>query len=600
MKKRTLALLLVIAMFTLMLTSCGGDTNPAAAEDSGASTPAAEKTEAPDAAVTEEVKVSDNGDNLAGSAAWYDSLGVPQYGGDIVFATAHWNETLDYMITQGNLICQYYLDPLFYPNWAVDRSEYSFVTNFIPEDYYSGALAESYEVIDGKTIYVYLRQNVYWHDKEPVNGRQFVASDVVYHFSRALGINDFEGQAPANIARLAPLIGVEEIDEFTIAFYFSDESFKNIYILMELAVQNYIQPREVIDMGATNDFEYAIGTGPWVVTDFVSGSSLTLERNPNYYATDERYPENQLPYADSLTVLNVADQSTLISYLRTGQVDFADQLSYQQITILEETGQADLTIYKIPRVATPGMQLNMEKVEAFADIRVRQALQMAIDRDTIAKQYYGLETGTPAGWVNPNNSAYAYAYSEWSDALKSEYGYDPERAKELLAEAGYPDFSFKLLCANNDDLTLLEVLKSYYASIGVDMTIDAYDLATTQALSAEYSYDAFWTNNTASGATPWDMVTMDYSTADTNFNRTNDSAYDTMVDELRASNSSDEVAALVKGIDQYVIENHWGVRLFPIYIYNVAADTINGYSGETVFRNGSPGSFPWARFWVTE
>ena len=121
----------------------------------------------------------------------------------------------------------------------------------------------------------------------------------------------------------------------------------------------------------------------------------------------------------------------------------------------------------------------------FTDIRVRQALQMAINRQSLADDYYGGYASTrPVGLVTTAYTGYAYAYEDWPQELKDEYAYNPEGAKALLAEAAADGvftandlggFDTDILAANNGDLQLLQVFKSYFLDIGVDMEINAVD-----------------------------------------------------------------------------------------------------------------------------
>ena len=84
-------------------------------------------------------------------------------------------------------------------------------------------------------------------------------------------------------------------------------------------------------MGDLNDPKHAIGTGPFICTEFVSGSSLTMSRNPNYWGYDERYPKNQLPYVDKLNFLIIPDLATALAALRTGKVDVMDNVPNTQV-----------------------------------------------------------------------------------------------------------------------------------------------------------------------------------------------------------------------------------------------------------------------------
>ena len=345
----------------------------------------------------------------SGDGPWYAGYGEPEYGGEIVFASNRFTEKLD-IYNSGYSINFFFLEPLFMPDWTVDRNEYGFTTNFIPTEYYKGCLAESYEQPDLETVIVHLRQDVYWQDKEPVNGRQFVANDVVYHYSRLAGIGPFEGQDPSPQcgARLESIESITELDTFTVEFKFKEATPNNLSLLLDQDSYNYIMAPEVIDAGLGEDWEYAVGTGPWILTEMIPGNMVTFEKNPNYWGYDERYPENRLPYADTLKVMSVSESSTKLASLRTGQIDFADELTLQQYEILAES-DTDLLIYQVPFIATNGLQLNMTH-EPFDDINVRKALQMAIDRETMAAQYFGGTSPIPAGWVNPYTDVAANAW----------------------------------------------------------------------------------------------------------------------------------------------------------------------------------------------
>ena len=588
MKKKLSALLSLSLAGLLLLSACAKGNPQGAGSDPGASTSSTPS-------VSDNPTIPDSGDG-----PWYAGYGEPQYGGEIVFASNRFLEKLD-IYNSGYSINFFFLEPLFMPDWSVDRNEYGFTTNFIPTEYYKGCLAESYEQPDLATVIVHLRQDVYWQDKEPVNGRQFVANDVVYHYSRLAGIGPFEGKDPSPQcgARLTPIASITALDDYTVEFKFKEETPTNLSLLLDQDSYNYIMAPEVIDAGVGEQWEYAVGTGPWILTELIPNNVVTFEKNPNYWGFDERYPDNRLPYADTLKVMSVSEASTKLASLRTGQIDFADELTLQQYDILKESN-TDLLVYQVPFVATNGLQLNMTH-KPFDDINVRKALQMAIDRETMAAQYFGGTSATPAGWVNPDNADYAYNYDEWTPELQAEYSYDPDTAKKLLADAGYPDgFSFTVLVGSNDDITVLEILKSYFAAIGVDMNIDVQDPATAQNLAVVKNYESYWTRSTASGALPTTMVRMDRSGASTNYVQANDPDFDALCDELGAATTDADIKRLCTACDQYVLEHHWGIRLFPTYIYNVSSPDIHGYSGENLLRMGSPGGWFWARIWTTK
>ena len=200
-----------------------------------------------------------------------------------------------------------------------------------------------------------------------------------------------------------------------------------------------IEAREAVQKwGGLNDWHYAIGTGAFILQDLIPGNSATLIKNPNYWGYDERYPQNKLPYVDKIKFLIIPDDTEALEAMRRGEVDTLEGLSFQQVQAMRKTNPEILQFSRWrvscgtldPRNDTP----------PFNDIRVRKAMQMAIDLPTIAKSYYG---GTADPYPQTLTSSYmtgwGFPYAEWPQDLKDEYAYNPEAAKKLLADAGYPD-----------------------------------------------------------------------------------------------------------------------------------------------------------------
>lgn len=137
--------------------------------------------------------------------------------------------------------------------------------------------------------------------------------------------------------------------------------------------------------GNAQDWRNAVGTGPWILKDYVEGSSLKYEKNPYYWGHDERFLKNQLPYADTLTVLNIQDLATRLAALRTGKIDFVDGINLQQAQTLAESNP-ELKQARIPFINTYGINMNIREAP-FNDIRVREAMQMALGYKTVPYPY---------------------------------------------------------------------------------------------------------------------------------------------------------------------------------------------------------------------
>ena len=220
----------------------------------------------------------------------------PAYGGTIT--AAQLNFPFDHADTwvshAGGVIGGAALDKLGQADWAVDRSVNKLVT-YYPESVVTGHLAESWENPDPLTYIYKLRDNVFFHDKPPVNGRQLTADDMAANYERLFAIGRFAGQEPAVHTwgtKGLPFESVTATDELTLQIKLSrPNADTHRQLFDDCHVRAY--PPETFDMlGNVNNL---IGTGPFIVNEYVSGSSVTFDRNPDYWKDDEKYPGNRLP-----------------------------------------------------------------------------------------------------------------------------------------------------------------------------------------------------------------------------------------------------------------------------------------------------------------
>ena len=196
------------------------------------------------------------------------------------------------------------MEKLSADDWTLDP-QYMTTGCLPPNQYVKGHLAESWEFTDPYTYVVHLRKGIHWQNIPPVNGREFTADDVVFHFHRLYGLGSGYTKPSPNMATSAAfkeLISVTVTDKYTVVFKWKTSNRKFIIDTLQevgttLCLEN---PEAVRKWGDVRDWHHAIGTGPFILKDFVPGSSATLVKNPNYWGHDERYPQNKLPYIDKL------------------------------------------------------------------------------------------------------------------------------------------------------------------------------------------------------------------------------------------------------------------------------------------------------------
>jgi peptide/nickel transport system substrate-binding protein len=537
--------------------------------------------------------------NVTTSVNWWDKFGAPKYGGTITLGVGGLTGTNFDIYTFVGADFNFWLEPMFRSDWSLDRNTWPFTAMFVPDAYIKGNLAESWEFTDTTTITVHLRQGVKFQNKAPVNGRDLTAYDVQSHYNRLLGTGDgYTAIAPMYNGQTGTLAKVSASDKYTVVYSFKSASLQNIYTIADRLPLNQVEAPEWVALGTagssgttttgTNslqDWTTVVGTGPWMLTNFTSGSSFNYVKNPDYWGTDLRYPQNKVPYADKLDVLIIPDTATRVAALRTGKIDTLTGntfLTYQQAT--ELTKNSSSIVQSTQPAGAQGIGFRIDK-EPFTNVKIRQAFDMAIDRKGIASSIYGgATTGNPVGLFTTAYKGYAYSYAEWSQSLKDEYAYNPTAAKQLLADAGYPN-GFKTNVVTSTDaagLELLQAIKANLSDIGVEMEIKSMDSATLQAFTRGGKHDQLMSRPSAYTFPPSRLVNLYYSKSnDAAFSGVNDATFDALHDKFLAATDSATAAAACQEMDKYFIGQHWEVNVGESYNYIAWQSSLKGYSGES-------------------
>ena len=392
---------------------------------------------------------------------------APEYGGTLTVSYVLIGETTDPFITgaYAGFLIDGVNEKLAVGDWGLDRKEFGFNGPYVPLFTYTGELAESWETPDPLTYIFHIRQGVHWHDKAPVNGRELTADDVVYTYQRLTAQGDFtERPARRSAAVDLPWQSIEATDKYTVAMKLTEPSLSALEAIIGDPLF-WILPPEVIEQyGDYTDWQNTVGTGPIMLTDYVEGVSKTYTKNPDYWGYDPKYSENRLPYIDELRALHMSEEATRISALRSGKIDMIRLAGgeIKSIDVVQSLQRTDpgITIWPFFQRAD-AFSLNIRNAP-FDDIRVRHALQMALDLETINDAYYG----GFAQWQPPRYigaKGYYIEWDEWPSELKQYYTYDPEGAERLLDEAGYPRgadgvrFKFEHLHRDIADLGIIEI-----------------------------------------------------------------------------------------------------------------------------------------------
>jgi peptide/nickel transport system substrate-binding protein len=475
-------------------------------------------------------------------------------------------------------------DELIGEDWAkgpAGTGETDWTAGFVGRmDLETGSLAESWELPDNETILFHVRQGVKWQNKAPVNGRDFVAADVVWNINR-----NFTYQKAYLYGAIGPTlkpISWRTVDKYTAEVKVPSAS-QGLLLIM-LGDFMWQVPHDVIDTyGDMTNWKNVSGTGPFFLTDFVSATSQTYTRNPNYWKKDPVHPANQLPYVDKVKMLVIPDSSTMQAALRTARADSLGALIHDDATSLMKT-TPQLVSTRYLGTGTDALVPRLDKTDRpYADIRVRQAMNMAINKQEIVDTYYAgdAELFTYPYLPTPTYSAYYTPLDQQPQIVQDLFKYDPVKAKQLLSDAGYPNgFKVQIDCGSAS-VDYLSVIRNYLADVNIDMSINQMEGGKFfSVVRGKAQQDLLFKTQPThfpgrvlagrlesfDDAAYWETT----RSRDT-YNAINAKLYD-----------ADASAQILKDYGPYELSQVWGVWLPSPYLYNLWWPWVKGYHGESV------------------
>lgn len=473
---------------------------------------------------------------------------------------------------------------------------YSFVPDaWLPSDAIRGELAESWELKENPPrVEIKLRKGVMYPEKPGVMpSREFVADDVVYSYNRI-------EKSPKKIATYFDHIQkVEAVDKHTVVFTFNNYNAEWDY-RYGWGYYSGIIPKEVSDAGAGN-WKNVNGTGPFRLTDYVQGNAVTFSKNDIYWDKEKiAGQEFKLPFVDKIVYRTIKDEATFLTALRTGKLDVLEAVRWSAVDELKKSAPK---LQWSRWLDTGGTFVAMRvDTKPFDDIRVRRALNMAVNKQEIVSSFYNGNAELFAYPQHPDYLGYFEPLDQMPDSIKELYTYNPTKAKALLTEAGFPNgFSFKVqVCScSPDHMDLLPLVAAYLEKVNVKVEIQPMEYgAFLSAMTTKTNAPGYMMRN--GHTNPTTTIRKSFVTKQTwNPSQYSDPAFDQKMADVYQEKDEGKRREMLKAMTREIVDKAPYIFLPTSYAYTAWWPWVKNYGGELRAGAERPGPIH-ARMWIDQ
>ena len=413
-----------------------------------------------------------------------------------------------------------------------------------------GDLAESWTPSDDYLTYTFkLHKGVKFHD-----GGELTSADVKASWDKI--VFPPEGVISTRRADYQMIKGIEAPDPYTVVFRLHHPSPSFLSSVAHPA--NFIFAKKHLDSDINYYKAHSIGTGPFKLKNYVRGSNIELERNPDYW-------KKGLPYLDGIKYFIIKDTSARAKAIRSGRVDveFRGLPPTEAEGVMKQLGDRVVAAYP-KAISNWGVAINVDK-KPFDDERVRKALSLAIDRYDMAKTLgplTGLET--VGGLMHPD-SQWALSSEELQEVagLGKNHEANLREAKRMLAEAGYPNGFQTVLTNRNVKLPYIDLavyLVSSWKKIGVEAEHKVEESATWSQSRVNRDFELLVDPyGSATVGDPNELMDKFFTTGSENWGRFSEPVADALFTQQSQEMNEQKRVQLVKDMQKAVLGKMWWI-----------------------------------------
>ena len=397
------------------------------------------------------------------------------------------------------------------------------------------ALAESWEISEDGTVYTFhLREGITFH-----NGEAFNADDVIATWET--------GSVTGEWTDKFTLVQVEKIDDYTVTL--TTEA-PNPELLVTIHDFWAVAPNEYLaEVGVDGFSVFPVGTGPFMFVEWVKGDHITYTANPDYWR--EGYP-----LIETLIFRPIPESSTRVAAIMADEVDIVGRLSAEEAQSLVGVDGVELIQYPVNRIyyiAFNNLTTGLD--QPTMDAKVRQAMNYAVDVDAIIDALFNGYGKPAAGYVSSGELGYG---------VVEPFGYNPEKALELLSEAGYADgFAMDMACPAGAYMNFEEVCEAitgYLGEVGIDINLDIMESGQFWELEANKELPLFGDSWSTLSGEALRRLSGALGGWDASYSAWSDPVLDDYLAKISTTVDRDERKALYEDLQVYMQEN-------PPFIY---------------------------------
>lgn len=444
------------------------------------------------------------------------------------------------------------------------------------EGAYVPYLAESWTTSDDGLVWDFkLREDVKFH-----NGNPLTANDYVWTIERMLNP---DLKSPAAAGTLGAVASVEAVDDYTLRLTLSQP----YYPLLENLELGFNQPlsQQAVEEWGEEYGRHPVGVGPYVFKEWVTGEKIILERNPDFNWAPA-FLHQGAPYIQTIEVRIIPEYASRLAGMEAGEITFVDTLLNKDVQLLQDTGLID--IYEGYKGGmTPYITLNNAQAP-FDDVLVRQALNYAVDKDSLIQIVVGGKGIPQYGPISVATHGY------WPGVEYVGYKYDLEKAKALLQEAGYAPNADGIMEKDGQPLAITfktyqdeifvkvaEVLQAQFADLGVsvEIAVEEPGVLYGDLLSGQYNASIMGYDYTEFAVVPVFFHSSNIGAM--NFISVNDPELDALLDVTNTATDPETRQKAADDAQRRIVEQAYAVPLYTPTQFAAVNKTVKGVIPET-------------------